>query len=67
MPRRKTTRRPPLVHCEPSTALFLGAKPLHSVQHEPDARDAVIAIRSSDGRCWIWPVESELYAAILRA
>lgn len=64
---RKPLKRPPLVHCEARTAAFLGARPLQEALRAVRTRDAVIAIRSSDGRCWLWPVESELYAAILRA
>ena len=64
---RKTLKRPPLVHCEPATAAFLGAKPLQDAPRNPGKGGAVIAIRTSDGRCWLWPVEAELYAAILRA
>lgn len=64
---RKSLKRPPLVYCDARTAAFLGARPLQEARRAVTARDAVIAIRSSDGRCWLWPVESELYAAILRA
>ena len=67
MDRRRDRTRPPLIRCDAATAIFLGARPLTDVRTRIDRRETMIPVRTRDGRLWLWPVEMELKAAIMRA
>lgn len=67
MTRRRQNSSAPVVRCHPRTAAFLGAVPLAEGGAQRAGPRETIVVRTSDGGRWLWPVETELRAAILRA
>jgi|UPI0004AF67DC hypothetical protein len=63
---RRKTRAAPLIRCHPLTASRLGAVPLRQPADAQKLGPAYIPIRSHDGGCWAWPLESGFLAAIER-